>query len=144
MKIEGPNPLRTPAVRRRSATGSADSSFSDALNAENAEEAAAPPSLSATTAPTNLDGLLALQGVEDNFAEAARKRARQRAELLLNKLDMLRTDLLMGGIPRSHLVGLAQSVQTLRDQFIDPHLNQVLDDIDLRAQVELAKYDPFP
>ena len=141
MKVDGPNPLR-PASSRRKVGSSDGSDFASALDdgTEASEQSAA---LSGSVPATATSSLLALQGVGGNEGDAARERARSRAEELLRKLDQLRVDLLMGAIPRSHLIGLAQSVKTIRDHVMDPRLNDVLDEIDLRAQVELAKYDPY-
>lgn len=144
MKVEGTSPNKPGAVRRRSGVASADgTSFADALESESAASATATPGASAPPAPASINALFALQGTEAEEGDAAAARAKHRAEDLLRKLDLLRLDILTGGIPRAHLIGLAQSIKTMRDQVFDPRLAEVLDEIDLRAQVELAKYDPY-
>jgi len=47
--------------------------------------------------------------------------------------------LLMGTIPMAKLEQLAQLMRAKREQFDDPKLQEILDDIELRAAVELAK-----
>jgi hypothetical protein len=47
--------------------------------------------------------------------------------------------LLLGTIPASRLESLAQQIRAKREQVSDPRLDQILDDIELRAAVELAK-----
>jgi hypothetical protein len=47
----------------------------------------------------------------------------------------------MGTLSRAQLVELGRLVRLRRGAVDDPGLLSVLDDIDLRAQVELAKYD---
>jgi hypothetical protein len=64
-----------------------------------------------------------------------------RAETLLDRLDELRHGLLMGTLGRAQLHELGRLVRLQRDAVDDPGLIAVLDDIDLRAQVELAKYE---
>jgi hypothetical protein len=49
--------------------------------------------------------------------------------------------LLAGGIPRATLNRLANAVTRRRESFADPHLQSVLDEIELRAHVELAKLE---
>lgn len=139
MKVDGPNPLRPVTTRRKVGEGGGD--FASAL--DDGAEAASASGLSGAAPARATTSLLALQASAAEEGDAAKQRARHRAEELLRKLDQLRVDLLMGAIPRSHLISLAQSVKTMRDHVIDPRLNDVLDEIDLRAQVELAKYDPY-
>jgi hypothetical protein len=47
--------------------------------------------------------------------------------------------LLEGVVSESTLKKLAGLINVKREDFVDPGLSQVLDDIDLRARVELAK-----
>jgi len=86
-----------------------------------------------------LTAVLAVQESPDQTAKRARQRARERAGNVLDQLDEIRLGLLMGTIPAARLEGLAQLVRAKREQVADPRLNQLLDDIELRAAVELAK-----
>lgn len=134
-RIEGSGPIQTATPIRRakktSATGKSD--FSEHL--EGAEEASATQSAGALGA---VSGVLNIQEVDDALARAAK--GKLRAEDLLNKLDELRLDLLEGTLSRTKLVRLAEIVNARRPDISDPHLAGVLDEIDLRAQVELAKF----
>ena len=47
--------------------------------------------------------------------------------------------LLLGTIPMSKLEQLAQLIRAKREQIDDPKLLEILDEIELRAAVELAK-----
>jgi hypothetical protein len=49
--------------------------------------------------------------------------------------------LLAGGIPRATLNRLAAAVTRRHEAFADPKLQDVLDQIELRAHVELAKLE---
>ena len=51
------------------------------------------------------------------------------------------TGLLAGGIPRATLNRLATAVTRRHEVFADPKLQDVLDEIELRAHVELAKLE---
>jgi hypothetical protein len=85
-----------------------------------------------------VDALLALQGAGD-FTEA-RKQATDRAFSLLDLLDDLKIALLEGALPRATLVRLMDTLQSQRDQTHDPQLEAALDEVELRAAVELAKH----
>jgi hypothetical protein len=86
-----------------------------------------------------VDTILALQGIEDS--SDSRTRGVHHGEQLLTLLDELRDGLLAGGIPRTTLNRLALAIAKRRESFAEPKLQTVLDEIDLRARVELAKLE---
>ncbi len=102
-------------------------------------EAPAGGSVGGATAPSPVDGLLALQEVSDGLARHAK--ARQRGEALLEELDRLRLDLLTGTLSKARLEHLAALTAAQRERIDDPHLAQIIEEIELRAAVELAKLD---
>ena len=83
-------------------------------------------------------GVFGLQEVDDALAHASR--GKMRAQDILDRLDELRLDLLTGGLSRTKLQHLAKMVNARRQGVSDPRLGEILDEIDLRAQVELAKH----
>ena len=60
---------------------------------------------------------------------------------MLEHLDRIRLGLLSGGIPRQTLQRLAAELNATRSATADPRLRAIIDEIDLRARVEIAKYD---
>lgn len=86
-----------------------------------------------------VDALLIVQSVGDAEEREARKRLIQRGEDILDQLEEIRHGLLMGSIPKDKLETLAQTVRNRREACADPRLAAVLDEIELRAEVELAK-----
>ena len=82
---------------------------------------------------------LALQGAGD-FREA-KKQATERAFSLLDVLDDLKLALLDGALPRPTLVRLMETLKSRRDTTDDPRLEAMLDEVEVRAAVELAKHD---
>ena len=84
-----------------------------------------------------IEALLAAQEAGDGLH--GRSRGKARAEALLDKLDELRCDMLAGSVPVGRLRAIADLVATQRESVDDPKLAGILDEIDLRAQVELAK-----
>lgn len=136
MKVEGPLSARQAGPGRKAERKSGGASFSHLLEGEEAHA----PTRSAAAAPTpRVDALLALQEVGD--AMGGRRRAVRRANDLLDRLDALRLALLDGQVPPATLRELAQMVGAERPLVTDPALIALLDDIDLRVQVELAKFD---
>jgi hypothetical protein len=137
MRVDGNRPIRPAATRRddKSGVGTAGS-FAEVLGAE---PAAAP----AAVAPIGcLGALFALQEVPD--ATARRRRALARATKMLDRLDNLQLGLLDGAIDPASLADLAASARSAREETGDPALQGVLDEIELRAAVELAKLATSP
>jgi hypothetical protein len=138
LDINGPRRLdSSPAIRRAGRVSSGDSkTFAAAEEIADSKTAAA---LTGTGPIAAVDTILALQGIEDSADQ--RTKGVDRGEQLLNLLDEVRDGLLAGGIPRAMLNRLALAVSKRRESFADPKLQTVLDEIDLRARVELAKLE---
>ena len=81
--------------------------------------------------------MLALQEVSDSTTR--RGRALERGATMLERLDDIRHGLLLGVVPREKLKALVQMVQGRRERSDAPRLAAILDEIELRAAVELAK-----
>lgn len=96
-----------------------------------------PAAAVATTAPVAANPLLSIQEIAD--ATTGRSRARARGEAMLDRLEDIRLGLLAGGVPRERLVELSRLARARRAEAVDPRLVEVLDEIELRAEVELAK-----
>jgi hypothetical protein len=135
MEIKGPGRIETGAVRRvaKSAPGpSSPFQVSDAGEVR-ASVVAGPGPIGA------LDSILMLQGLDDSAD--GRSKGMAHGEQLLDMLDQVRDGLLAGGVPRATLNRLANAVSRRHDAFNDPKLQSVLDEIELRAHVELAKLE---
>lgn len=92
-------------------------------------------------AATSLDALLALQAIADPLLK--KKKLVRRGTQLLDTLDDMQTDLLGGRASDSRLNQLMAVLGQVRDK-ADPRLDALLDDIELRARVELAKRGLYP
>lgn|SRR6185436_113113 len=135
MKITGTGPLRSSPTRRKdAASGAAPGAFAAELNQSARPQGAAGPGPVET-----LEALLAVQEVPD--ATQSGRRAQRHAEDLLDGLEDVRNALLVGALPRQKLDELARLVRLRRDQVLDPRLADVLDEIELRCRVELAKLE---
>ena len=91
------------------------------------------------TLPVVTKVVLAVQETPDAAKGRAKQRARDRGMKMLDFLEEIRIGLLMGVIPKDRLEQLAQMVRAKREQIEDPALTAILDEIELRAAVELAK-----
>ena len=136
MKVTGPTgPSATQGARAPRAAGGG---FALPSTGSSAPASAAQAATSASGV-AGVNALMALQGVEDTTER--RRRAIRRGSGLLDRLDELKLALLSGEAGEGALERLGR---TLRDERIgdaDPGLNSLLDQIDLRAAVELAKAD---
>lgn len=100
--------------------------------------------LSAASSLAAVDSLLALQetgGLEDSTSSP--RRAMARGEQMLDILDDIKLSILSGQVPEAKLTRLLHVVEGHQSQVRDPALADILDHIELRARVELAKFGTF-
>lgn len=136
MRIE--NTARSTSVSARSGVGRSNAGgFFISDDAATAKPATAQPI--AQTA--GIDALLALQSVEDPLF--ARRKAVRRGNALLDALEAIKADLLLGQVSEGRLNQLMALIGQARERNL-PDLDPLLDDIELRARVELAKFGRFP
>jgi len=86
-----------------------------------------------------VEALLALQDVESPTER--KRRSVKRASRLLDQLDGLKVALLGGELSAGQIDSLARAVREQRAATDDPQLEAVLDEIETRAAVELAKLE---
>jgi hypothetical protein len=97
--------------------------------------------VSSTAPAAGIEALLALQAIEDPIL--AKKKAIRRGKSLLDTLDDMKADLLVGRVSEGRLNLLMAVIGQARERS-EPGLDSLLDDIELRARVELAKFGRFP
>ena len=90
----------------------------------------------------SIDALTALQGVDGADAAEGAAAAAARGEAMLDDLEALRDGLLDGTLDDATLARLRDRLGERRRGRHDAGLEAVLDDIELRAAVELAKREP--
>ncbi len=111
--------------------------FSELLGG--AGEAAETGAVEGVVSLSGVEAILATQSVDPDGGSAARARMARRGEDVLDRLEGVRLGLLNGALPKAQLADLAQLVRSKREAGIDPRLGALLDEIELRAEVELAK-----
>lgn len=129
---------RSSGIAARSGVGRAQSGgFFINEEAPAARASAAEPAVQASS----IDALIALQAVEDPLLK--KKKALRRGNALLDGLEQIKADLLIGQVSEGRLNQLMVLIGQARERDL-PGLDVVLDDIELRARVELAKFGRYP
>jgi len=133
MKVEGPGKAAQNISKNKKSQGKSSTNF-DSLVKQSAESGAthAAQQVEGVQAPTSTDD--SLTGRSPEYQEA------QQAEKLLDQLEQLHMGLLSGGVSTKTLNNISNMVQRQRQTIKDDTLLEILDEIDLRAQVELAKH----
>ena len=135
------NPLRSNGSPRQSSqigarheTGRSRQAFTGAGAGGNAVQSggAAPVSPVASLAT-----LVAVQAAEERTQ--SRRRAVRRGALILDELDALKLAVLEGRAGQAELQQIARKVESAREASGDAELESLVDAIELRAQVEIAK-----
>ena len=128
--------------RKRPAATAGGTSFARHLAQPDADPLPAPVTETGETLP--LEALLTLQSVADDTGDGRRQAGKRRGETLLDLLDRLRGDLLADRVPQARLVELAGLLRQRRETSGDAGLEQVIEEIELRAEVELAEAADAP
>lgn len=139
MRIEGTRSAgKSSAAKKSEGAKKADgTSFSSMLSS--ASESTDVSSSGQASQVSSTNPLLMLQEVDER--ESGRKQAIKKGGKVLEYLDEIRHSLLLGRLPLEVVSDLHKSVDNWRDRTDDPKLNAILDDIELRAAVELAKIE---
>jgi hypothetical protein len=142
MKIDRTGPARpaAPAKRSEKAGKAQGSSFSQHLK----PSPEAVGGVAAAGPVSTVDALLSIQEVGDSTTGQSKSRARKWGNDVLDQLEQLRIGIIGGAVPRQDLERIADAVERQRERTDDPQLELILDEIELRAKVELAKLDRAP
>ena len=137
MRVTGPN--GNSRVSRSSKSAGKNRATGDFTLGED-DKAASAGTAQGTRSLAAVDALIALQEVPDATAEKSAQ-AIERAEDMLDILEDIKLGILSGMLPRSRMIRLARLIQQRREDIADPQLSGILDEIELRARVELAKLE---
>jgi hypothetical protein len=136
MKIDAPGSVRANSVRRtgKSSNG-AGTEF--AKHIPGGKETT-PVAGGSAAQVGSVEALVALQEVPDATRQTVPPEQKH-AEDLLDRLDQIRLGLLQGNLSRIDLQALVLRLAERRRDGGDPRLMAIVDEIELRAKVELAK-----
>jgi Class II flagellar assembly regulator len=138
MKVSGPSGPSATGGARPATSQAAAGGFAPIM-APAASGAAGISSAGGVSAIGSLDALIALQEVGGPLER--RRRATGRASRILEALEDLKLELLAGGLTPTVVEALTRAVRDQRALTDDPRLEGVLDEIETRAAVELAKLE---
>ncbi|MEC7972136.1 MAG: flagellar assembly protein FliX [Pseudomonadota bacterium] len=120
--------------RSKSTIKSGEMAFTAVLDGEIKTERPSPSVKVAT-----LDAIVPIDSA--TVEEQHKNLAKGRAVFILDRLEDIRQGLLLGAISQSGLQELARTIREARGETLDPKMSDILDDIELRAKIELAKLE---
>ena len=138
MKITGPNATGSAGATR----GARPAGSSGGFRLPDVGEAGgtgASADVNRAAGVMGVDALLALQDVGGPLER--KRRAVRRAARILDVLDEVKVALLDGNLSLGQLDRLRRAIRDERGLTGDPKLEEVLDEIELRAAVEIAKLE---
>ncbi|MBU6234476.1 MAG: flagellar assembly protein FliX [Alphaproteobacteria bacterium] len=138
MRIEGPRATdgvkKSEKTRKTTGTSGDFKTFLDADAGDVSETVSAP-------LVADVGSLLAAQSYEDPAERKAKKRMTERASHVLDALAGVHKGLVSGKLSTTELENVSRAMAERREKIHDPQLAEVLDHVELRAQVELAKME---
>lgn len=137
MKISGTSDVnKTGASSKKSkSSGSSGAAFTNLLASKMEETHEAP----AINSSSPVDMLVAIQ--EFSGEEESRRQGLQHGKEMLEHLEAIRNGLLIGNIPAEQIQQLQHATSAYRSTVFDPKLKSILEEIEVRAAVELAKLE---
>jgi hypothetical protein len=135
MKVQGTSATSQTSSAKRATAGAA-AGFSLPVDAPSVQTAR---TISAANSIGNVGALLAAQAIPDEAEK--RRRATRRANSLLDQLDDVRVATLTGNVSKAHLANLSRTLREQNERIEDDELRQILQEVELRAEVELAKLE---
>ena len=130
--IKGAN--KSKKTKKTGDKGLFDSALNDAEGASEASSSQAPTAMDGVSAPS---ALLSLQEVPEG--SGLRQQTLKQGKQSLDILEDLRRDMLLGDDNPHLLQRLREQQSRMQQQAHDPQLKELMDDIDLRLAVEIAK-----
>jgi len=151
MKVDGPGSSSSVSKSKKAAKKSSAGGvgFSQQLRGGDEEAASRVDQsggIAGGAALGSIDALLAIQGVEpvketDPDEKGANRQAVERGTDLLDRLDEIRVALLTGRLTQDMLVNVRDALARRTGGVQDDGLKSAIQDIELRVEVELAKYE---
>lgn len=137
MKVSGPGGLSQPGAPKAAPTAGGQGFRIAAV--PSASGVAQASSVSAAAGVMGVEALIALQDVGGPLER--KRRSVSRAGRLLDALDGIKISLLGGDLSSAQLEQLSRAIREERSVTDDPKLEGLLDEIETRAAVELAKLE---
>ena len=139
MKITGFGSITSTTSTSKKRGISQSGSFADVLAAAEGPDVSQAGSINDVAATAALNNLLALQEISEE--DVRRRKLAQQGNNMLDALEKLRQQLLIGTLPAHVLQDLSRQLSVQKQMVNDPELNAIIEDIELRTAVELAKIE---
>jgi len=123
--------------RKADKAASGDSGFADALR--DVSGADATEQAQTTSSVGTVGSILAMQQVADSTDHRSRGLMMEYGNDLLDQLDKIRMAILSGSISKDRLQDIARRLRERKITSDDPRLNDMIDEVELRVEVEIAK-----
>jgi len=139
MKIPEVKAPSTKTIRRsKKSRISSGATFSDHLGQASKVDSENEVS-SENASVSGVNSMIAVQELSYDSDNKARRQLADWGNDILDSLDEIRHGLLIGSIPTQRLQNLAQTLRVRKLNIKDPKLIKLIHEIELRAEVELAK-----
>ncbi len=139
MKITGFGTISSNSNVNKKRGANATGLFSDLLSAAETPEGSSTQATSDVAPMSALNNLLALQEISEE--DVYKRKMVQHGHSMLDSLDKLRRQILTGAIPPHTLQDIARQLSIQKQGVVDPQLIAIMEDIELRTAVELAKLE---
>ncbi len=139
MKVDSYGNIKSASSAKKRVGVSSAGDFSSLLSLAESDETTNTGKLSDVAAASPLSGMLALQEVSEE--EIRRKKLIKQGSDMLDSLEQLRRKLLLGTLPMEVLHNIRHQLSQQRQAIADPQLLSIIDEIELRTAVELAKLE---
>jgi hypothetical protein len=139
MKITGFGSITSTTSTSKKRGISSTSNFADVLATAEGADTSQAGGVNDVAATAALNNLLALQEISEQ--DVRRRKLAQQGNNMLDALEKLRRQLLIGTLPAHVLQDLGRQLMVQKQMVDDPALNALIEDIELLAAVELAKIE---
>jgi len=139
MRITGFGNIKPSETKKKKKTDSDTSSASDFASMITGSEDKSPTS--GSSAVNVSQAILGVQEVD--WEQQSKKEHMQRGNKLLELLEAIRNGLLIGRISPQDLRTLQTTLEQRKEEVKDPELAAIVQEIEVRAAVELAKIEKF-
>jgi len=138
--VGGGNISGTGDIKKKIKAGAASGNFGSILSSAIADETSGAGAAGATSPVAGVNPFLAIQQISDE--ETNRQTTIKYGNDLLDGLSSLREQLLIGEISANSLQNIKQRVANKdRSTFTDPNLKSIIEEIETRVEVEIAKLE---
>lgn len=126
------------ASKSKKTSGASSGEFAKLLSGE-LDSASDASHIEGASAAAPVDAIFATQTIGEEEERQLRKRAIKRSENILEKLEAIREGIIRGYISKDKLMETARFIREKKEITTDKKLIDIMEEVELRAEVELAK-----